>query len=168
MLLVGARRALLKPRGAGVVSYAAYQAAMAAKATQGAVLGNAPVSAGGAYRATLNSVSAPTMTGSCWNGRYFSYGAGGETRFQGVACHALPSQSVYDAQRAAGREVYLEVQGQSTDVLPGYDRNGFLSNEDLSGSLFRARCLLFIYYDPVAGPMQMNPFAGTGPTPYTL
>ena len=83
--------------------------------------------------------------------------------------HGLPSEAVYNALVASGAFMtfdlqYMGLTGSSNTIT----RNGGTGFAN-AGSQANLRMTRLRYCDPATGqPMEMNPFAGTGPTPYTL
>jgi len=138
-------------------TYTDFQAHIATLATSGVEGGfNNP----GSWRYTL---SAPTagMAGSSWLQQYLP---NADTRR--VIQHACPSQVVFDALVAAGREVFFVVIDSGTTAPVALNRNGFLSSGD--PEVYPSRAMTsFIYWDGTQA-QQMNPSTGTGPTPYPI
>jgi hypothetical protein len=78
--------------------------------------------------------------------------------------HGLPSQAEYNAQVAAGREIYFQMVAGSVGPYPALARNGYTS--DAGGSdASPDKCVKIIYWDG-AKAQQMDPSTGAGPTPY--
>lgn len=113
---------------------------------------------------------------------YFDYAADGSTGYgsawrpgfdQGlcagaydkIAAHSFPSSGVRTAQ--VGKRVFVTIiaLGLTDPGLSGFSRNGVTTSAGTVPSAYQ--CTQFLYYDDSTGPMQMDPNAGTGPTPYT-
>ena len=77
--------------------------------------------------------------------------------------HAMPSQAVAEAQRAAGLIAFLNIVDASDGAFSALNRNGYTSLSASSGTALRASELL--YYTP-EGVMRMVPWLQSGPTPY--
>lgn len=98
------------------------------------------------------------MEGSTWQA---NTGDGQPLRY-GIQ-HGLPSQAVFNAQ--LGSEVYYETQSVAGPLpLFALNRNGYQSLANASVN-FPCRMVDLIYWDGTQA-QRMNPFAGTGPTPY--
>lgn len=82
--------------------------------------------------------------------------------------HGLPSEAAFDAQTAAGREVFFRLTSAGNqESFYSLTRNGYTSDTFIDGSLFAAvYCPELLYWDGAAA-WKTNPQAGTGPTPYT-
>ena len=158
---------------AGPVSEAAFNAAMAAKATNGAKASSSLIAYNGSggverYYTDMAPPSSYAMAGSPWAGRRFGFAGGAPSAVDKFVLHCCPSQAINDAIVAVGGRVYYQVKQGPDGDYPGYSRNGYPSN-DFGGLNGSAYCDDFIYRDPTTGiPMRMNPFAGLGPTPYVL
>lgn len=162
-----------KKGGAGPVSVAAFNAAMAAKATNGAKLSSAQFAySGGGGTERYYTDMAPAfgwaMAGSPYGGRFFGTGGAAPSAVDRFVLHCCPNQPVYDAIVAAGARVYYQTKQGPGGDYPGYLRNGYQS-DDFGGGNGAAYCDDFIYRDPTTGiPMRVNPFAATAPEPYAL
>lgn len=144
----------------GVVAktYAEYQTQIAALATGGAVLWDSTGNNGNIR--TTAAAATGAMDGSPWLAFCTSISA-----LARIVQHAAPSQAAFDALVAGGFEVYLELTSPGSGAVVALNRNGYLSLANAS-STPRRSCANFIYWDG-AQAQQMNPLAGTGPTPYT-
>lgn len=140
-------------------TYAEWQTRLAAIATNGAfpwafTTGD---KIEGKFRTTVGAF-AGTMLGTPWMSETVSGGA-----LARAVQHCLPSSAEVIAQ--AGLEVYLEMTnpGPVTGFV-GINRNGYesVSTAEEAGS---RRVIDFKFWTP-GGVFSMNPFAGTGPTPY--
>lgn len=79
--------------------------------------------------------------------------------------HALPSQAVLTSLN--GFEIYYETQSVTGPLaLFALTRNGYTSFANASVN-FPVRMVDLIYWDGTRA-QRMNPFAGTGPTPYVF
>lgn len=157
----GARRVV--GGGALARTYAEFQSHIAGLATSG----ERSWSGQGFSSSVTNFTTTATapvggMTGSSWMSPY----SNAISSVARIVQHSLPSPAVYDQQIADGRQIYLDVTPTSTmGPYAALARNGFTSSAGAEAS--GRTCSRVLYYDAVTGPMQMNPNAGTGPTPYT-
>lgn len=142
-------------------AYADFQAHIATLATNGNRAWSGTPAAG-VWRTTA---AAPTgiMAGSSW-ANYFLIGGVSMCR---AVQHGLPSEAEFNAQVAAGREIFFRsVAGVNQSIAASVDRNGYTSQSYTGASTTTASCTELIYWTP-SGVFSMNPSAGTGPTPYT-
>lgn len=152
--------------GGGAKTYADFQAHLVVIATTGIgrwddQLAVAPSSTGipGSYRVTCGPHADLGMVGSPW--ATYMRNTAISTR---IVQHCLPSEAEFLAHIAAGREVFVRlVDGGGTQICPAVNRNGYLST---LGNGAAQIVDLFLYWDGTQA-QQMNPQAGTGPTPYT-
>jgi hypothetical protein len=154
-----------------IPSYAAFVAAITAKAVNGSRPAGSPAYAGSGTQKFQHTLTADggTMAGSPWMSR-FGISGGNPGVVQRFVRHCFPNQAAFEAYLAAGRMVYFQVQPGADSAEfdpPGINRNGY-SSLNFASEDGTAVCTDFIYYDNVAGPQRMNPLAGAGPTPYTL
>lgn len=146
-------------------TYSEYQSHIATKATSG-VRWNATSAEAGKWRGTNTGYdSSSAVYGSTWlSHMWASLGSA----IPNAIRHGYPDLTVATNQAANSLEVYFEfVSIGSTTGFTGKSRNGYTSLSD--GSTANAiRLIDLIYWDFVLQkPMQMNPYAGTGPTLYT-
>lgn len=118
--------------------------------------------------ANNNTLTTERMDGSPWT-TVDVYNAGTSHTCR-VMQHALPSEAVFNQQRANSAvmlvDIYWPIQ---VAAMGGLSRNGYTSQnllpaeEDYNAS----RMTLCAYWDFAQGAaFQMNPSAGTGPVPY--
>lgn len=140
-----------------VKTYAEFQAHIATLATSGAkTWASASTTQEGAWRTTC-ATPGGAMNGSPWTQPFRR-----TSWTSRVVQHCFPSEAVFNAQWGAGMEVFLNVVDVVNQACVAVNRNGYTSGAS-SGTA--DICDLFLYYD--GEPLQINPFAGTGPTPYT-
>ena len=151
---------LLSRRGP---TYAQFQAHIATLADKGAIAwGNWTDNGVGGYRTTAAAATG-AMAGSSWNSSYEYVANSVVAR---IVQHGLPSQAVFDAQVAAGREIFLRVATTTPDAaVTGLARNGYTSTSN-GAAVLRGLCTELIYWDGTQA-QRMVPSSGTGPTPYT-
>lgn len=141
-------------------TYAEYQARLAALATYG-VIDWSGIARDGRFRTTA---AAPTgyMYGSPWTGFFWRT----NSTVARVIQHCMPSEAAFNALVAGGYEVFWQdVDPWGEGFLTGISRNGYSSSSWEEDERPRGRPDLFIYWDG-SRAMQVNPSAGTGPTPY--
>lgn len=153
--------------GEAMKTYAEFQDYIATLAVDGDRGWSSQSVSAGWYRWTAASPSGP-MTGSPWGpSSSDGFGAGPNSRVARVVQHGLPSGPVFDAQVSGGLKGLMRIESVPyfPDTLPAVNRNGFNSSSASGGGLSAMRCTRLDYFDPVLGPMTMNPSTGTGPTP---
>lgn len=170
------------PGGVSVASsgagrtYADFQAHIATLATDGSIAWSGNPADGSLttrfdYRTTM-AAETGAMQGTPWQS-VFSGPIPGPTftnaaNTSRVVQHCFPDSTSFNAGVSAGREVYFQLQRAGTGgaTIPGLNRNGYASADIASDSNCTYRVVSFLYWDGTQA-QQMNPFAGTGPTPYT-
>ncbi len=122
----------------------------------------------GLFRTTADngSLSSSGMDSTPW-------GAGGgvfsrTSRIARIVQHALPSEAEFNAQRAAGRVILLQIVTESGAIFGNaYARNGYTSG-DYFDEPYGKNCTLAAWWDGATGiPMMSNPAASGAPSPYT-
>ena len=152
--------------GPAAKTYADFQAHIATLATNGVKPWSGSnwfaVEVNRAYRTTAAAASG-FLYGSSWTTWFATDNSGNVCR---AVQHGLPSEAEFDAQVAAGREIFIQTGAiaPSTD-LTGIARNGYTSLSDFGANPLQITNLL--YWDGTQA-QQMNPSTGTGPTPYTI
>lgn len=111
------------------------------------------------------------MVGSSFRSVFLRYSDGSApgSNLRAVTLHALPSESTFINQANAGLVVVLRLEDAGgTGPFVGLDRNGYASFDDRGGGagVAATRLTRILYWDGEQ-VMQMNPYAGTGPSPYT-
>lgn len=146
-------------------TYADFQAHIATLATNG-VAGTKVAT--GSYRKTVVA-SAGDMYGSPWVSNFLIPDAaapGLEADVLRVLLHGFPSAAAYGVSVTGGFECFFNVLPNGNGDFSSLVRNGYTSLPD-GGPLNRGRCSNLIYWDGTQA-QQMNPFSGSGPTPYTI
>lgn len=150
--------------GSSGKTYADFQAYINAQATAGAIAwGASSMGAPGAYRTTAATATG-AMIGSSWSAS-FSFLGGGSSPCR-VSQHGLPSQAEFNAQIAAGREVFLRIVVGDDVGYSSLNRNGFTSSSG-GADAFPGKCSELLYWDG-SQAQKMNPSTGTGPTPFVI
>lgn len=144
-------------------TYADFQAYIATQATDGVVAWGASAMSTGAYRTTAATATG-AMIGSSWNASFSMLGGGGAPCR--VTQHGLPSQAEFNAQVAAGREIFLRIIVGDDIGYSSLNRNGFTSSSG-GADAFPAKCSELIYWDG-SQAQRMIPSTGTGPTPFVI
>lgn len=142
-------------------TYAQFQAHIATLATRG-VRGWTDATNNlntGKYRTTAAALSG-AMYGSSWQAHFTR-----DSPVSRAIQHGLDSQSSIEAQVAAGREIFFEVENFTDSNFLAKTRNGYTSL-GYAPSFDACRITRVLIWTP-EGVIEMNPFAGTGPTPYT-
>lgn len=141
-------------------TYADWVAHITARATGGAVAWGGEMTAQGIYRTTAAAATGG-MAGSPWMA-VFRRASSAMCR---IVQHALPSEAVFNAQIASGRQVILQSVDDAATVTVPLDRNGFLSGD--ASVITTYTCPLIGWWDDATQSALMNnPQAGTGPVPY--
>lgn len=155
------RRAMLAPKVAAGKTYVEYQAHIATLATDGSTPWSSNSGkAGGKWRSTPEALGTANLWGSSWMA-HFAYDSSTARMVQ----HGVATQPVFDAIQAGGFGVYFEIVDIGVQTtFAALNRNGFLSAAYTEYSA--RRCVDLICWDGTQA-WRMNPFAGTGPTPYT-
>lgn len=123
----------------------------------------------GTYRSTAKNTNPAftSLTGTSWGPSSATGFARAATSVSGAAIHGFTTQALIDAQVAAGREIMFKVTGLATGAaVIALTRNGLTSSSNPSASP-RVRLDEIKYFDPTLGPVVVDPFNGTGPTPFT-
>lgn len=146
-------------------TYDDFVAHITAMATGGvAAWGNNIALAPGGYRTTAKPLLGFTnMRGSIWKSYAMAYIPPSR-----LTQHGLPSEAAFNAQTAAGREVFFRLTSAGNqEGFNSLTRNGYTSDSFIDGDLYVAvYCPELLYWDGAAA-WKMNPQAGTGPMPYT-
>ena len=145
-------------------TYAEFQAHIATLAVDGAKAWDTAVSSVGSYRTTVAAATGD-VGGSPWLSVFYRSSNNAVASLSRIVQHCFPSEAVFTAQ--SGKEVFIRVLSTTTGGVVGLTRNGYTSYTNPFVAA-RGTSDLFLFYDDVTGPMQMNPFAGTGPTPYVF
>lgn len=143
-------------------TYDDFVAHITALATQGSVAWgtNMPTTSGG-YRTTA-ATAAGEMAGSTWQNVFKGSVAAPCRMIQ----HGLSDQETFNAQIAAGREVFFRTStGTNPAIYAGVLRNGYESIE--SSNFFATRKMDEIIYWDGTQAQRMQPYLGLGPEPYT-
>ncbi|WP_313105287.1 hypothetical protein [Brevundimonas sp.] len=155
-----------------VKTYAEFQAYIAAQATGGLVSWSAISLSTGAYRlVSPTAAQAPNLGNGLMGTPWGPASANGYDRANSwvfaAAGHGFPSAAVKTAQMAGSLEIFIELAELtgSASVI-SLDRNGILSSAN-AGSAYRTAMTRLDYFDPVLGPMTMNPSTGSGPLALT-
>lgn len=151
-----------RPRAAPAKTYDDFVAHITGLATQGSVAWgtNMPTTLGG-HRTTA-ATAAGAMTGSTWQNVYKGFEAAPCRMVQ----HGLPNQATFNAQIAAGREIFFSISDASdSGSYAGVFRNGYSSVA--SSTIFATRKMDELIYWDGTQAQRMQPFLGLGPTPYT-
>lgn len=145
----------------GGKTYAEWLARITTLATGGVKSwGSQLATTAGKFRTTAAVNGTGIMIGSPWQDYASRF-----TNVERLIQHGLPLEEVFNEQCAAGREIYYEIVSLgSLSSFSGKTRNGFTSDSSDVASL-AYNCPDVRYFDPVLGPMKMNPQAGTGPIP---
>lgn len=150
---------------------AEFNAYVAAQATGGVQAwgGSLGSIAAGAYRITTEPTVpgyAP-LVGSPWgplsaNGISASY-----SYWPRVIQHAMPSEAVFNAVKAASGQVLIRVEdgGIASPPYDAYTRNGFTSGATGATSTYIRRITELDAFIPGEGPVKMYPKLGLGPVP---
>lgn len=149
-------------RAAPAKTYDDFVAHITGLATQGSVAWgtNMPTTSGG-YRTTA-ATAAGAMTGSTWQNVF----KGSEAAPCRMIQHGLPDQATFNAQIAAGREVFFRISsGTDPASYAGVFRNGYSSVA--SSAIFATRKMDELIYWDGTQAWRMQPNLGLGPTPYT-
>lgn len=156
-------------RAGAMKTYAEFQAYVAAEATGGLVDWYDAFVSAGTFRliGTNSNPSFMALNGTTWgpssaNGFRANVSAAG-----GAVIHGLPSQAIADALVAAGREVLASVVALSGNATTLALTRCGLTSTSTANAAGRMAMTRLDYFDPVLGPMTMNPSTGTGPTPLT-
>lgn len=153
-----------------IKTYAEFQTYAAAQAAEGVLDWYDAFPAGnGTYRATAKNTN-PAFTsliGTSWGPSSNTGFARGVSSVSGAAIHGFTTQALIDAQVAAGREIIFKITGLGTAAaVVALNRNGLLSTAH-AGAAPRVRLDEIRYWDHTLGPVVVDPFNGTGPTPFT-
>lgn len=147
-------------------TYAEFLAKVTADATSGTRAWNAVSALSVGSYITVCATETGTLTGSPWQSVFLG-NTGGAPAICRVVQHGLPSQAVFNAQVAAGRTVFVQVDTGVTP--PGYislDRNGYTSLANATTVGPRVVPVLR-WYDDVLGPLESNPSTGAAPVPFS-
>lgn len=152
--------------GSAAKTYADFEAYITAQATSGDYPWTNAIDAAAtlAFRTTVD-VPSGAMSGSSWGADYAFGGAGKMAALARVVQHGLPDLATLTA--LAGTQILVRTSLYYNGPAPALNRNGFLSANDNSNAN-RGKCTEILYYDPVLGPMKMNPYASSGPTPFVI
>lgn len=162
-----ARRAVIATKGAGGPTYDEFVTHITGLATGGSIAWGGQAGAAGSYRTTAAAATG-SMYGTSWSGSFYLVDVGGTTTCRLIQ-HGLPSLSEFEAQVAAGRQMFFGLSITSDGPLVATDRNGYLSLGS-AGSFSRGVCTQLLFWsgsDTGGSAFSMNPSTGTGPTPYT-
>lgn len=126
--------------------------------TTGALLGN--------YLVHLSAAPTLNLTGSPWMGSFLR-GGGSTTRALGrIVQHALPSEAALNSQVSNSGRVLIVTSDNPSGAQPSVTRNGYTSTA--GGTSNSTKVAEASYWDwLINAPMTMDPFAGTGPVPYS-
>jgi hypothetical protein len=152
-----------------IKTYAEFQTYAATQAAEGVLDWYDAFPAGdGTYRSTAKNTN-PTftsLTGTSWGPSSASGFARAVSSVSGVAIHGFTTQALIDAQVAAGREIMFKITALTPNgAVIALARNGLTSLSSPSTS--RSRLDEIKYFDDTLGPVVVDPFNGTGPTPFT-
>lgn len=166
MSRVHRRGVVARPSGAPLKTYSEFVAKVTADATAGTRAWDATTTIAAGNYITVCAAQTGVLTGSPWLSVFFGAGAATPAMCR-IAQHSFPSQAVFNAQIAAARTVYAQIDtGSAPSGYAALNRNGYLSLSSASTGSPRV-VSIFRYYDDTLGPMEMNPSTGTGPTPFT-
>lgn len=150
---------------AGGKTYAQFQAHIATLAPTSVAWSGSSVNAA---RRTTAAAATGVMQGSSWGLSETGFLTGAASQISRVVQHGLPSQAVFDAQVASGREIYLLMVDDGTTTSYGaVNRNGYTSAVFSGAATPCSICTDLIYWDGTQA-QRMNPKLGTGPTPYVF
>ena len=160
------RRVAIKPRQTGGKTYAEFDAHITALAANGdrpwagAILSTL----GSKTHTTVAGAETGTMAGTPWGpADTFSGSFHGGSIVCRVVQHAMPSYAAFLA--LSGTKLFFRLVDTGVNgAVNAVDRNNYLSTSGPAGSR-RFRITEVLYWD--VEPKQINPSAGTGPTPYT-
>lgn len=155
-----------------VKTYVEFQAYIASQATGGLIAWNAIGTSTGTYRiVSPTTAQAPNLgvglVGTTWGPASANGYSRANSWVFAAAVHGFPSAAVKDTQMAGSLEILVTIAALSGSAnVIALDRNGLLSSA-LAAVSNRTSMTRLDYFDPVLGPMTMNPSTGTGPTPLT-
>lgn len=170
MSRVHRRGVIAGPKGGGTTkTYAEFQAYVDSEATSGDRSWTTSLPSGD-WRWTAAAATG-TLSGSPWGpSSAEGFLSGLASRVARIVQHSLPSEAIFNEQVSSARVGFIRsVSSGSLPVsLPAVNRNGFTSSAASdAGGLATMLITRLDYFDPVLGPMTMNPSTGTGPTPLT-
>lgn len=149
--------------GSAAKTYADFQAHIATLATGGALAWNSTATTSvGVYRTTAAAATGG-MTGSPF---YPEAAYGLNSAVARIIQHSMPNQTAFNLLVSGGLEVLFQVATKSAGACAAVDRNGFLSSTQASGT--KRACSRVLYWVSGVGAFEIDPQAGTGPTPYTI
>jgi len=144
-------------------TYADFQTHIKAKATSGSRgFGSTIQPSAGKYWTT-----ATAYVGAMAGSPYLANANPDFTEVSPFVRHALPSQVVFDAQVAAGRDLYFEQTSSAPAAVVGLARNGLTSTAQANNGTNVIGCPLAIWWDGTQA-LQYDPSTNTGPTPYPI
>ena len=156
--------------GSAAKTYADFQAHITARATDGDRGWSSAVTGAYAFFTTTAAPAPGAMYGTSWGGFGGEF-LGGSCAFCRVVQHGLPTEAVFNEQVAKGQKIFIQVQGVGTATyFYSVTRNGYTSVEyDIPGGDTRMGVMELLYWDDtLKQAFKMNPYAGTGPTPYPI
>lgn len=165
------RRVALKSKAAAGKTYAQFQAHInSLPVTRSVAYGGSsyglsgPVGTVGNYAVTPNTFGRGVMGGTSWfDGSLVGAFSDAQSNVAPTIVHGLPSAEEAVNQEVNGFLVYVTVEIIATTSRVGLTRNGFTSTS--TGFAADRKITRIIYWDG-SKAMQINPSAGTGPTPY--
>lgn len=154
-------RAALAGRRLGK-TYADFQAHIAALATGGvATWGNA-VGSGPTSRRVTAAAATGAMYNTPWGDHVYT-----SDILARVIQHSLPSEAVFNAQVAAGREIFIRTSaGPGLAAAFAVSRNGYTSLAFNDGNTYNSTWVEEVIYWDGTQAQQMTPRTQGGPTPY--
>ena len=155
-----------RPAGGGAKTYAEFQAHIATLATNGAKSWTSAVNTNGSFMTTVGAASGG-LAGSPWSAQFrrgTDAGATSAASLTRVVQHGFPSEAVFNSQ--SGQDIFVRIDYSSTGPVTGLTRNGYASYSSATGA-DRMICSMLLYYVAGEGAFAMNPYGGSGPTPYT-
>lgn len=140
-------------------TYAEFEAHITALATGGAAawLGQSASTGNLLVTATNESLDGFDMYGSPWMASYRSISIVAR-----AIQHAMPDEAEFNRQRSSGLSMLITVSNAGTGSVVPLSRNGYTSLSSGIAAIRRVTEVLAW----IDGPVRINPFAGTGPTPY--
>jgi len=153
-------------------TYAEFQAHIATLATNGSKVWEPNSSvwgapALGAFVTTAGPAVANPGTQNMFASPWLSFVSDQTNSTRHMIRHALPSESEFNAQVAAGRQIFFRTAATTSGPLtPAVTRNGYTSLTDGGAGNTRMTCPQLIYWDGSQAQL-MQPSLGLGPTPYT-
>lgn len=120
-----------------------------------------------AWRVTANGdpySASIGLYGSSWNSS-FALNAGNIAR---AIQHGLPSQAIFDAQIADGREMFVRLAVVSNRTLTALLRNGYQSEGSDGATETRAVQMTELIFNDGSQTWRMTPNTGGGPTAYSF